>query len=44
MRPRKNMSYVIPGNVKSIAEDLVTIDYFGEERNARNGFYDLPGG
>ena len=19
-------------------------DYFGEERNARNGFYDLPGG
>ncbi len=44
MRPRKNMSYAIPGNVKSIAEDLVTKDYFGEERNARNGFYDLPSG
>jgi hydrogenase maturation factor len=35
------MCYAIPGNVKSITEDLITIDYFGEERKARNDFYDL---
>ncbi|MFQ5713350.1 MAG: [FeFe] hydrogenase H-cluster radical SAM maturase HydE [Candidatus Scalinduaceae bacterium] len=35
------MCYAIPGNVKVIAEDLVTIDYFGEERKARNDFYNL---
>lgn len=35
------MCYAIPGNVKSIAENLITIDYFGEERKARNDFYDL---
>ena len=44
MRARKNMSSAIPGNVKSIAKDLVTIDYFREERNTRNGFYYLTGG
>ena len=38
------MCYAIPGNVKSIAEDYVTIDYFGEERKARNDFYDLQVG
>jgi biotin synthase len=38
------MCYAIPGNVKSIAENLITIDYFGEERKARNDFYDLQVG
>ncbi len=38
------MCYAIPGNVKAISEDLVTIDYFGEERKARNDFYDLEVG
>ncbi|MHC4183782.1 MAG: [FeFe] hydrogenase H-cluster radical SAM maturase HydE [Planctomycetota bacterium] len=38
------MCYAIPGNVKSIAEDLITIDYFGEERKARNDFYNLQVG
>ena len=40
----KHMCYAIPGNVKSIAEDLITIDYFGEERKARNDFYNLQVG
>ena len=35
------MCYAIPGNVKSIANNLITIDYFGEERKARNDFYNL---
>ncbi len=35
------MCYAIPGNVKSITGDLITVDYFGEERKARNDFYDL---
>ena len=38
------MCYAIPGNVKSITEDLITIEYFGEERKARNDFYDLQVG
>ena len=38
------MSYAIPRNVKSIAENLITIDYFGEERKARNDFYKLQVG
>ena len=38
------MCYTILGNVKSIAEDLITIDYFGEERKARNDFYELQVG
>ncbi|ODS31518.1 MAG: biotin synthase [Candidatus Scalindua rubra] len=37
----KDMCYAIPGNVNSIDEDLITIDYFGEERKAKNDFYDL---
>ncbi len=39
-----NMSSAIPGNIKSIAKDLVTIDYFREERNTRNDFYDFTSG
>ena len=38
------MCYAIPGNVKSIAENLITIEYFGEERKARNDFYELQVG
>ncbi len=38
------MCYAIPGNVKEISENFVTIDYFGEERKARNDFYNLQVG
>ncbi|GJQ57829.1 MAG: [FeFe] hydrogenase H-cluster radical SAM maturase HydE [Candidatus Scalindua sp. AMX11] len=38
------MCYAIPGNVKSISDNLITIDYFGEERTARNDFYALQVG
>jgi len=38
------MCYAIPGNVKCIAGNLITVDYFGEERKARNDFYDLQVG
>ena len=38
------MCYAIPGNVKNIADNLITIDYFGEERKARNDFYNLQVG
>jgi biotin synthase len=38
------MCYATSGNVKGIAEDLITVDYFGEERKARNDFYNLKVG
>ncbi len=38
------MCYAIPGNVKSIDGNLITVDYFGEKRKARNDFYDLKVG
>ena len=38
------MCYAIPGNVKNIAGNLITVDYFGEERKARNDFYELQVG
>ncbi len=38
------MCYAIPGNVKNITGNLITVDYFGEERKARNDFYDLQVG
>ena len=38
------MCYAIPGNVKSIAGNLITVDYFGEKRKAHNDFYDLQVG
>jgi len=38
------MCYAIPGNVKSITGNLITVDYFGEERKARNDFYNLQVG
>jgi hydrogenase assembly chaperone HypC/HupF len=38
------MCYAIPGNVNSITGNLITVDYFGEKRKARNDFYDLQVG
>lgn len=38
------MCYAIPGNVKSIDGNKITVDYFGEERKARNEFYTLQVG
>jgi biotin synthase len=38
------MCYAIPGSVKEISKDLVTIEYFGEVRKARNDFYSLQVG
>ncbi len=38
---KRKMCYAIPGNIKSISNNLITIEYFGEERIARNDFYDL---
>jgi len=38
------MCYAIPGNVKRIAGNLITVDYFGEKRKARNDFYELKVG
>ncbi|MBC8548458.1 MAG: HypC/HybG/HupF family hydrogenase formation chaperone, partial [Candidatus Brocadiales bacterium] len=38
------MCYAIPGNVKCIAGNLITVDYFGEKRKARNDFYNLQVG
>ena len=38
------MCYAIPGNVKNITGNLITVDYFGEKRKARNDFYDLQVG
>ncbi|MDR4506948.1 MAG: [FeFe] hydrogenase H-cluster radical SAM maturase HydE [Candidatus Brocadiaceae bacterium] len=35
------MCYAIPGNVKNIDGNCITVDYFGEERKARNDFYAL---
>ncbi|MBC8554152.1 MAG: HypC/HybG/HupF family hydrogenase formation chaperone, partial [Candidatus Brocadiales bacterium] len=38
------MCYAIPGNIKNITGNLVTVDYFGEQRKARNDFYELQVG
>ncbi len=35
------MCYAIPGNIKSIVGNLITVDYFGEVRKARNDYYEL---
>jgi len=35
------MCYAIPGKVVEINNSIVTIDYFGEQRKARNEFYEL---
>ena len=38
------MCYAIPGNVKKIAGNLITVVYFGEDRKACNDFYNLQTG
>ncbi len=38
------MCYAIPGKVLEIDNGVVTIDYFGEKRKARNEFYELSRG
>lgn len=35
------MCYAIPGKIIEINENIVTVDYFGEKRKARNEFYQL---
>lgn len=38
------MCYAIPGRVIEINDSIVTVDYFGEKRKARNEFYELNPG
>ncbi len=38
------MCYVIPGKVIEIDNRVVTVDYFGEKRKARNDFFELSVG
>lgn len=35
------MCYAIPGKITNIDDKIVTLDYFGEEKKARNEFYQL---
>lgn len=38
------MCYAIPGNVKGVDGNCITVDYFGERRKVRNEFYNLEVG
>lgn len=38
------MCYAIPGKIEQIEDRIVTVDYFGEKRKARNDFYELAAG
>lgn len=38
------MCYAIPGKVIEVKDRLVTVDYFGEKKKARNDFFDLKAG
>jgi biotin synthase len=38
------MCYAIPGKVVDIKDNVVTVDYFGERRKAKNDFYELSAG
>jgi biotin synthase len=38
------MCYAIPGKIKEINDNVVTVDYFGETKKARNEFYKLSPG
>ncbi len=38
------MCYAIPGKVVDIKNSIVTVDYFGEKRKAKNDFYKLKTG
>jgi len=35
------MCYAIPGKIVDISDSIVTLEYFGERKKARNEFYDL---
>ena len=35
------MCYAIPGKITEIKNNIVTVDYFGEKKKARNEFYNL---
>lgn len=39
-----DMCYAIPGKVLDIKDKIVTVDYFGERKRARNEFHDLAPG
>jgi len=38
------MCYAIPGKIVDVKDSLVTVDYFGEKKKARNDFFDLKVG
>ncbi|MFH2070118.1 MAG: radical SAM protein [Elusimicrobiota bacterium] len=38
------MCYAIPGKVTEIKDRVITVDYFGEKRKAKNDFYELAPG
>jgi len=38
------MCYAIPGKISEIHGQIVTVDYFGEKRKARNDFFELKTG
>lgn len=38
------MCYAIPGKIAEIKGQIVTVDYFGEKRKARNDFFELKTG
>ncbi|MCM8763279.1 MAG: [FeFe] hydrogenase H-cluster radical SAM maturase HydE [Candidatus Omnitrophica bacterium] len=38
------MCYAIPGKVVGIKDNIVTVDYFGEKKKAKNDFYSLERG
>jgi len=38
------MCYAIPGRVLDINKGVITVDYFGEKKKARNEFYELSSG
>lgn len=38
------MCYAIPGKVVEVNDNLITVDYFGERKKARNDFYPLNRG
>ena len=38
------MCYAIPGKIVDVSDTIVTLEYFGERKKARNEFYDLAPG
>ncbi|MBU2221478.1 MAG: HypC/HybG/HupF family hydrogenase formation chaperone, partial [Candidatus Omnitrophica bacterium] len=35
------MCYAIPGRITGIKDNIVSVEYFGEQKKARNEFFDL---